>query len=90
MAGIVQDAARQIASRIEVERDIEASLASRRLEQQVMSCMPMVFLAYLHFTAPDFLTVLYGNALGAGIMTACLILYAFAFLLGNRIVAIEV
>ena len=90
MPEILSGAAQQIASRIEVERDIEASTASRRLEQQVMSCMPMVFLAYLHFTSPEFLEVLYGTLPGIALMTGCLILYAFAYWLGNRIVAIEV
>ena len=90
MADILRGAAQQIASRIEVERDIAASLASRRLEQQVMSCMPMVFLAYLHFTSPDFLEVLYGTLPGIALMTGCLLLYAFAYWLGNRIIAIEV
>ena len=79
-----------ITRKTETRREIEISLAAKKMEQKVMSAVPFFILAYVDLESPEFLEGLYHNKLGIFIMTACLGLYLAAFFWGRRIVEIEV
>ena len=90
MVGIMSSAARVIGDKIEVEREIAASVAAKSFEQKIMAGMPALFIVYMRLTSPGFLDVLYTTLFGAILMTACLAAYIGAIALGRRIVSIEV
>ena len=90
IGAIVRDAAESIQSRIEVEREIEASLASKRFEQRIMTAMPAGIIVYMRLGSPGFLDIMYTTLLGRLIMTVCLILYGAAVWWSRKIVTIEV
>ena len=83
MAGMVGD-------KIDVQKEITAAVASKKAEQTFMSLMPAGIILYLKWTSGGFLSVMYGNPLGACFMTVCLLIYLGAYYLGERIVRIEV
>lgn len=87
---IIQSTADNITRKTETRREIEISLAAKKMEQKVMSAVPFFILAYVDLGSPEFLEDLYHNTLGIFIMTACLGLYLAAFFWGRRIVEIEV
>ena len=87
---LIESASQQIRGRLEAQREIDLAVAAKRFEQRILSGMPALLLLYMQLTSPDFLSVLYGNLPGAAFMTVCLVLYAFAFLLGSRILSIPV
>ncbi len=76
--------------RMDTEMEIETLLAAKKYEQSVMSLMPAVMILYLQLSFPGFTDHLYGNTAGRLVMTAALLLYLGAFLLGRRMVRIEV
>ncbi len=80
----------KIRQKAEVKREIETVMASKRMEMNLMNLMPFGILFYVGATSPEFLEPLYGNWLGAVIMTACLAAYGAAYLIGRRIVEISV
>ena len=90
MAGILRSAAESIEGRIEVEREIEMTLAAKRMEQRVMTAMPCGIIVYMRLASPGFLDLMYTSALGALVMTGCLAAYAGAVYWSARIVDIEV
>ena len=90
MSQIIQRTAMAISDKIDVKREIHATLAGKKYEQTIMSLMPVGIILYLRLTSPGYLDVLYGNALGVLVMSACLLLYGFSFWLGRRIIQIEV
>ena len=90
MGGIVRDAAESIQSRIEVEREIETALASKRFEQRIMTAMPAGIIVYMRFGSPGFLDIMYTTLAGRLIMTVCLVLYGAAVWWSRKIVTIEV
>ena len=75
---------------MDVEREIETSVAAKKYEQRIMSIMPGVILLYMQLTSPGFLDVLYTTAFGAVVMTACLLVYAVSLFWGRKIVEIHV
>ncbi len=90
MVEIMQKTARTLGDKIEVKKEIEATISGKKSEQMIMSLMPFAIILYMQVTSPGFLEVLYGNFFGAATMTICLGLYFLAYWLGKKIVDIEV
>ena len=90
MASILKNAAASIGGKIDVEREIETTLAAKKMEQKIMNSMPCVIILYMTLASPGFLDLMYTTAFGALIMTVCLMLYAAAVLWAGKIVDIEV
>lgn len=74
----------------ETEKDILAEIASRRMEQNVMSLVPLGILLYLRWTSPEYMLVFYTTAAGKIMMTGCLFLYLLSWFWGRHITAIRV
>ena len=82
--GIIRATAERIGQKIELQRQLAADLAARRLESQIMNVVPLVILLYLNLTSPGYFDVLYGNISGVCIMSVCLIVYLAAYALSER------
>ena len=74
----------------ETLQEIETSLAGKVMEQNVMSMIPLLILAYVKFTSSEFLSVMYGNLTGVTIMVLCFLVYVLAYFWGRKIVRVEV
>lgn len=85
---IIRTTIQKMNGRMEVEQEITAVLAGKRLEGRIMNGMPLFILAYMTVTSGDFLDVLYGNTLGVCIMTAVLAGYGAALRLSARVLEI--
>lgn len=90
MVAILQKTARILGDKIDVKKEIEATVAGKKSEQWIMSMMPFGIILYMQITSPGFLQVLYGNAFGVVTMTVCLAIYFLAYWMGKKIVDIEV
>ncbi len=87
---IIRTAVRQMGEKIDVEREIVTMLSAKRMELKMMSIIPFAMIAYLKLSLPNFLEVMYGNLIGVGIMTICLLIYFVSYEIGKRMVEIEV
>lgn len=74
----------------ETRKDIEAEVASRRMEHNIMSLVPCGILLYLRLTSPEYMEVFYTTLTGRMVMTASLGLYLVSWFWGRRITALEV
>lgn len=90
MLEIIQNTAGQIGDKIDVKREIDTILASKAYEFKVMSVIPYVIIAYMQFSFPEFMSCLYGNVVGIGVMTVCLVLYEGACVFGRKLIKIDV
>ncbi len=90
MIAVIRNTAGQIADKIDVKREIQTVLAAKKYEFKVMSGIPYGIIAYMSLSFPEFMTCLYGNIIGTGVMTVCLIIYIAAYYLGVRLIEIEV
>ena len=87
---IIEKMSRIIGEKIRVEREIDVSIAGKKMEQLVMSLVPGGMIIYMQITSEGFLDVLYHNLLGNMVMTVCLGIYFFSFRLGRKIVRISI
>jgi len=90
MIAIMRNTSGQIADKIDVRREIDGVLAAKRYEFKIMSGIPYIIIAYMSLSFPEFMTCLYGNGIGIGVMTVCLMVYIGAYYLGARLIEIEV
>lgn len=90
LLSIIRDSIGQIRDKIEVEREIETLIAAKKYEFKVMSAIPFGIIGYMKISFPEFMEILYGNVLGVGVMSICLMIYAGAYYFGQRIVNIEI
>ena len=79
-----------ISEKIRIRQDILTSTTSRRLEQKLMSAVPIGIVFYLEFTSRGFFDVLYETMIGRVIMTVSLITYLGAIAWGRKILDIMV
>lgn len=87
---ILTTTVRHMKQKQETEKDIMAEIASRRMEQNIMSLVPLGILLYLRLTSPDYMAVFYTTAAGKVMMTGCLVLYMLSWFWGRRITDINV
>ena len=86
----IRETAMKIEDNLAVKQDIETITTEKRLELKVMCVMPIGILAYITITSKGFIAPLYGNVLGAVIMSTCLVAYGFLIMLGKKIIDIKV
>lgn len=72
----------------DTEREIEVLLSGKQFEQKILTSIPIVLLAYLRYFSADFISILYHNAFGIMIMTACLGIYVASIYLARKITTI--
>lgn len=87
---IIRNTVRQMSEKIDVERDIESILAAKKLEFRILTFIPFGMILYLKLSFSEFMNVLYGNVVGALVMSVCLVIYFVAYEIGKKIVEIEV
>lgn len=79
-----------IRQKMETVQEIETCLSGKKMEQNIMSLIPLLILAYVKLTSPEFIASMYGNPVGVIVMGTCLFVYVLAYFWGKRIVQIEV
>ena len=87
---IMEETVRQMNDRLETEEEIRASLSSGKLEFKIMCTVPALILLYMRMAFSEFMKILYGNVLGNVFMTICFAVYACAYVMGKKIIDVEV
>lgn len=87
---IIDNTINKMWAKYETAREIDVAISAKKLEQKVMSVIPVVLLAYMKLTSAEYMSVLYGNVVGVLFMTVCLIAYGGAIYLAGKILQIKV
>lgn len=87
---IMRSSATIIADKIETKEEIQTLLTEKRLESKLVLIMPVATIVLFTITSGDYMSVLYSTSLGRIIMTITLGLLAVSYLIGKKIMNIEV
>lgn len=85
IASVMEASSHLIGQRIATKEEIQTVLGGKRMELNVMKCMPFAILLYLGISSPGYFDILYHNLQGVLIMSGCLLLYLGAYFLGESI-----
>ena len=83
---IIRDTAEKIISSIELKEELRTIVASRQIEQQIMTLMPAVMIVILMVSDTGIMDCLFGNTFGVFVMSVMLLLNVLADYMGKRIV----
>lgn len=86
MTEIIKSVTDDIVLKETTRDEIAASVTEKRMEQRIMSVIPIFIILYITITTPGFLDVMYASVLGKLIMTGCIAAYVMAYLWGERII----
>lgn len=78
-----------ITQKIEIKEEIEILIHGKKVENRVMCVIPFFILLYMDVTSKGYFDVLYHNILGIMIMTVCMSIYIFAYLLAQKVTEIK-
>lgn len=87
---VISKTTEMIGEKLRAEQEIRTAIRARQFEQKIMSGMPLGILAYMEMVSPGYLSPMYGTVSGVLIMSLSLGLYGAAYLLGKKLVEIEV
>ena len=88
LPGILRNTADLISDRIEVSREINTQIASKKMEQKIMDLVPFGIILYIDTTSPGFFDPLYHSVFGVAVMSVMLLVYLAAYLLAEKILDI--
>lgn len=90
MVTIIKETSDSIAGKLDTRSEIAVLISSKRLEQNIMTMIPIGIILYIDLTSGGLLDPLYGNLTGILIMSVCLCIYGAAVMLGRKLIRIEV
>lgn len=90
LMAIIHNTVSCIQQKQETRQEIETMLSGKRMEQAMMSVIPLFILGYIDVTSPGFLDAMYHNTAGIVIMLICLCVYLLAYFWGRKIMHIRV
>lgn len=82
--------AENIDRRMEVEMEVATTVAAKRFEQNIMTCMPFAMILYMRVCNPGYMDVMYGNVFGVVVMSICLCAIVVSVVWSRRITDIYV
>lgn len=86
---VIEVTVSQMTERQEAKQEIEVMVAEKKMEQEIMNLLPLGLLAFLQFSAWDYMEVLYHNWFGVIAMSLFLVAYVVAFLLSQKILKVR-
>lgn len=87
---IIARTAEIIGEKIRIQEEILTATASRRMEQKIMSAIPILIVVYIELTSPGFFEILYSTMGGRILMTICLGIYLVSCQLAKSFLEIEI
>lgn len=87
---IIETTTYRMWEKFETLREIQVSVASKKMEQNIMNVIPIGMLAYMRIASGDYMSVMYGNAFGVIFMMICLIMYVFVIFLAEKMLDINI
>ncbi len=87
---VIRTTSSTISDKLEVKREILTMITAKKYEADIMKVIPLGMIGYLSLSSPGFLNPLYHNPFGIIIMTLLLFVYLGAYLMVDKIIAIEV
>lgn len=89
LIAITHATAEKISQKIEVQREIHAMLAGKKMEGQIMSAIPLGLIVFFWVSSPGFLDCFYRSS-GRAVSTALLLIYVAASQWSRKICDIRV
>lgn len=86
MPEVIKSVTDDIVLKEEAKEEISTTITEKRIEQKVMTVIPIFIIMYITISSPGFLDIMYNSLLGRMVMTVCIIAYVAAYIWGEKII----
>lgn len=87
---VIRSTSQMITDKIETKNEIETVITAKKFESRIMTCTPIVMVAVLSSSSPDYMEPVFTTVVGAIVMTVAIALFVVSFFIGEKIMNIEV
>ena len=87
---VMRSTSNAISEKIEVKQEIASIISGKKYEFQVLMVMPVVMVLFLTLTSGDYMTPVFTTIAGRLTMTAAIMIFLLAYVLGSKIMKINI
>lgn len=87
---VMRSTSNTIGEKIEIKQEIETSISGKKYEFNFMMVMPVIMVLFLTVTSGDYMAPVFNTIVGKIAMTAAIGTFAVSYLVGSKIMKIEV
>jgi tight adherence protein B len=87
---IIRNTSNIINSKIQTKIEIETMIAQRKLEQKILSAMPVVLILILSLSAEEYMAPIFETTIGKFVMTIALIIIGIGYFISKKVMDIKV
>ena len=82
---IIEKSTDMITKKIEIKEEIALMIHEKEVEHKIMCVIPFFIMTYMDLTSGGYFQVLYHNIFGVIVMTICMMVYIYAYRIGEKI-----
>jgi tight adherence protein B len=90
MVQVIKTTSQTIGEKIEIKQEINTMISGKKFEFKALMIMPVFLILLLSVSSADYMAPVFTTAIGHIVMTIAIVLFALAYLVGNKIMTIEV
>lgn len=87
---VIRSTSNTIGEKIEIKQDIATSLSGQKFEFQFLMVMPVAMILLLSISAKDYMAPVFSGIIGRVVMTIAIGLFGVAYVVGSKIMKVEV
>ncbi len=90
MMEVMRSTSNTIGEKIEVKQEIETMISGKKYEFKFMMVMPVVMVLFLTVSSGDYMEPVFTTPVGRLAMTAAIVIFAISYLVGSKVMQINV
>ena len=87
---VMRSTSNTIGEKIEIKQEIETVISGKKMEFKVMMVMPVVMVLFLSVTSAEYMDPVFSTIIGNIAMTVAIAIFAVAYVVGSKVMTIEV
>lgn len=90
MVQVIKTTSQTIGEKIEIKQEINTMISGKKFEFKALMIMPVFLILLLSISSADYMEPVFTTIIGHVVMTIAIALFAVAYIVGNKVMTIEV
>ena len=90
MVQVIKTTSQTIGEKIEIKQEIDTMISGKKFEFKALMIMPVFLILLLSVSSADYMAPVFETAIGHIVMTVAIFLFLIAYIVGDKIMTIEV
>lgn len=90
IVNVIKNTSEVISDKVRIKQEIDTMVSQKKLEQKVLSFIPIFMILFLSWSAPDYMDMVFSTGLGRLLMTITVLILIVSYFISRKIMDIEV